>query len=49
MKTIKFTKKEALGICKWTGWHWILRGQLEMFLGLKEKCVPPTSTKESLK
>ncbi|MFA5163783.1 MAG: hypothetical protein WC441_04700, partial [Patescibacteria group bacterium] len=32
-----FTKKQAQQICKWEGWHWILRAQLEMFFGLKEE------------
>ena len=31
------TKAEAEEICRWKGWHWILRAQLEMFFGLKEK------------
>ena len=29
------TPAEAQKICKWNGWHWIVRAQLEMFLGLK--------------
>jgi hypothetical protein len=28
---------EAKKICKWHGWHWILRAQLEMFFGLKKE------------
>jgi len=35
------TKKEAKKICDWDGWHWILKGQLEMFFGLADKCIPP--------
>ena len=31
------TTKEAKKICKWEGWHWIIRAQLEMFFGLKDK------------
>lgn len=31
------TKEEAKEICKWDGWHPILRAQLEMFLGLKKQ------------
>jgi len=33
------SKEEAEKICAWEGWHWILRAQLEMFFGLKEKYV----------
>jgi hypothetical protein len=33
----KIDKKEAERICKWNGWHWLIRAQLEMFFGLKEK------------
>jgi len=29
------TPAEAQKICKWNGWHWIVRAQLEMFLCLK--------------
>ena len=28
---------EAREVCKWEGWHPILRAQLEMFLGLKKQ------------
>ena len=31
------TKREAKKICAWDGWHPILRAQLEMFFGLKDK------------
>jgi len=31
------SEKEAIEICKWEGWHWIIRVQLEMFFGLKDK------------
>ena len=31
------TKEEAQKICAWDGWHWIIRVQLEMFFGLKER------------
>ena len=33
------TRKEKEKICAWNGWHWILRAQLEMYLGLKKKYV----------
>jgi len=33
------TKKEKEEICAWDGWHWILRAQLEMYLGLKKEHV----------
>jgi len=33
------TKKEKQEICAWDGWHWILKSQLEMYLGLKEEHV----------
>ena len=33
------TKEEAEKICKWDGWHWILRVQLEMFFGLREEYI----------
>ena len=33
------TKKEAKKVCSWNGWHWILKAQLEMFFGLKEKYI----------
>ena len=39
------TKEEAKEICAWEGWHWILRVQLEMFFGLKEKHVMGKETK----
>ena len=29
-------KAEAEKICRWGGWHWISRAQLEMFFGLKD-------------
>jgi len=35
------TKDEALEICQWDGWHWILRGQLGCFFGLIDKFEPP--------
>ena len=35
------TKKEAQKICSWNGWHWIIRGQLECFFGLKDRFEPP--------
>lgn len=35
------SREEAEQICAWDGWHWILRAQLEMFFGLKERVVPP--------
>lgn len=42
------TKAEAEKICRWGGWHWIIRAQLEMFFGLKDvveiaptRFVPP--------
>ena len=31
------TKEEQKVICAWEGWHWILRGHLECFFGLKDK------------
>jgi len=31
------TKTEAIKICSWDGWHWILRAHLEMLFGLKDK------------
>ena len=31
------TKSEAMEICSWDGWHWILRAHLEMFFGLKDE------------
>ena len=33
----KVTKEKAEEICKWEGWHPILRAQLEMFFELKSK------------
>jgi len=30
------SKKEAQEVCRWDGWHWILKRQLEMFFGLKK-------------
>jgi len=33
------TKEEAAEVCGWDGWHWILRAQLEMFFGLKDKHI----------
>ena len=33
------SKEEAKQICQWDGFHWILKRQLEMFLGLKTKHV----------
>jgi len=35
------TKEEAIRICTWEGWHWLLRAHLEMFFGLKERISPP--------
>jgi hypothetical protein len=31
------TKSEKMEICRWEGWHWILKGHLECFFGLKDK------------
>lgn len=36
---------EAKEIVKWDGWHWLLRGQLECFFGLKELFPPPQEEK----
>ena len=33
------TKAEAEKICKWNGWHPLLRAHLEMFFGLKDKVM----------
>jgi len=35
------TADEAKQICSWDGWHWIIRGQLECFFGLKKSFKPP--------
>ena len=35
------TKKEAIEICEWDGWHWILKGHLECFFGLKDSFSTP--------
>lgn len=35
------TKKEQIEICSWEGWHWILRGQLECFFGIRKSFSPP--------
>ena len=40
------TKAEAKKICAWDGWHWIIRGQLECFFGLRESFSPPQEGKE---
>jgi hypothetical protein len=31
------TKSEKIEICGWEGWHWILKGHLECFFGLKDR------------
>ena len=41
------TKDEAIKICNWSGWHWILRAQLEMFFGIKEKYIIAPTPEES--
>lgn len=38
------TDDEKKEICAWDGWHWILKGQLECFFGLREKFEPPGHT-----
>jgi len=35
----KIGKPYAIEICKWDGWHWILKAQLEMFFGLKSEHI----------
>jgi hypothetical protein len=30
------TESEKMEICDWEGWHWILKGHLECFFGLKD-------------
>ena len=37
------TEKEVLSIIAWEGWHWIIRGHLECFFGLKKSFIPPGS------
>jgi hypothetical protein len=31
------TESEKVEICDWEGWHWILKGHLECFFGLKDR------------
>ena len=38
-------KEEIIEICTWEGWHWIIRGQLECFFGLKESFMSPIEEK----
>lgn len=40
------TLEEKKEICAWDGWHWLLRGQLECFLGLRDSFCPPVQERK---